>query len=117
MAEKENGFEEAGLCEAEVKNMPVACFLGRGKIHVHPAASCKDVDGCAYYTIAIYNSIYSVHSTHEKDHILMDVVFFCLFYNGVSPLFRESVARKNLMRQFVFKGRYRPFSAYNLCDL
>ena len=31
MAEKENGFEEAGLCKAEVKNMPVACFLGRGK--------------------------------------------------------------------------------------
>ena len=47
MAEKENGFEEAGLCEAEVKNMPVAYFLGRGKIHVHPAASYKDVDGCA----------------------------------------------------------------------
>ena len=60
MAEKE-GFEEAGLCEAEVKNMPVAYFLGRGKIHVHPAASYKDVDGCAYYTIVIYNSIYSVH--------------------------------------------------------
>ena len=33
MAEKENGFEEAGLCEAEVKNMPVAYFLGRGRIH------------------------------------------------------------------------------------
>ena len=70
MAEKENGFEEAGLCVAEVKNMPVACFLGRGKIHVHPAASYKDVDGCAYYTIVIYNSIYSVHQTHKKDHIL-----------------------------------------------
>ena len=70
MAEKENGFEEAGLCEAEVKNMPVAYFLGRGKIHVHPAASYKDVDGCAYYTIVICNCIYSVHQTHKKDHIL-----------------------------------------------
>ena len=47
MAEKENGFEEAGLCVAEVKNMPVACFLGRGKIHAHLAASVRDVDRCA----------------------------------------------------------------------
>ena len=33
------GFEEAGPCEAGVKNMPVACFLGRGRIHgqvTHP---------------------------------------------------------------------------------
>ena len=28
--------------------------------------------------------------------------------------FRESVARKNLMRQFAFKGRYRPLSAYKI---
>ena len=33
------GFEEAGPCTAGVKNMPVACFLGRGRIHVHPDAS------------------------------------------------------------------------------
>ena len=45
----------------------------------------------------------------------MDVAF--LFYNGVSLLFRESVARKNLMRQFAFKGRYLPLSAYGLYDL
>ena len=27
------GFEEAGPTEGGVKNMPVACFLGRGRIH------------------------------------------------------------------------------------
>jgi hypothetical protein len=31
--------------------------------------------------------------------------------------FRESVARKNLMRQFAFKRRYHPLSAYGLYDL
>jgi len=40
-------FEEAGLCAAEVKNMPGACFLGRGKIHAHPDASRREADGCA----------------------------------------------------------------------
>ena len=35
------GFEEAGLCVAGAKNMPVACFLGRGRIHVHPDASVR----------------------------------------------------------------------------
>jgi len=35
----QQGFEEAGPCAAGVKNMPVACFLGRGRIHVHPDAS------------------------------------------------------------------------------
>jgi len=44
--EKE-GFEEAGLCEAEVKNMPVAYFLGRGKIHAHSDTSRREVDECA----------------------------------------------------------------------
>ena len=29
----QQGFEEAGPCAAGVKNMPVACFLGRGRIH------------------------------------------------------------------------------------
>ena len=28
--------------------------------------------------------------------------------------FRESVARKNLMRQFAFKRKYRPLSAYDI---
>jgi len=41
------GFEEAGPCAAGVKNMPVACFLGRGRIHAHLDASCRDVDRCA----------------------------------------------------------------------
>ena len=40
------GFEEADLCAAGVKNMPVACFLGRGRIHVHPDAPSGGVDGC-----------------------------------------------------------------------
>jgi hypothetical protein len=39
------GFEEGDLSEAEVKNMPVACFLARGKIHGCPDAADKAVDG------------------------------------------------------------------------
>ena len=41
------GFEEAGPTAGGVKNMPVACFLDRGRIHVHSAASRRDVDECA----------------------------------------------------------------------
>jgi len=40
------GFEEAGPTEGRVKKCPVDTFLGRGRIHVHPAASHRDVDGC-----------------------------------------------------------------------
>ena len=43
----ELGFEEAGPTAGGVKNMPVACFLDRGRIHVHSAASRRDVDECA----------------------------------------------------------------------
>ena len=32
-----------------VKNMPVACFLARGRIHGYPDASCKDVDGYPFF--------------------------------------------------------------------
>ena len=61
MAEKENGFEEAGLCEAEVKNMPVACFLGRGKIHILMNAPSMGVGMGILFVAVISNSIYSVH--------------------------------------------------------
>ena len=37
------GFEEAGPCKAGAKNMPVACFLGRGRIHRIVTASGTDV--------------------------------------------------------------------------
>ena len=40
------GFEEAGPTEGRVKKCPGDTFLGRGRIHVYPAASRRDVDGC-----------------------------------------------------------------------
>lgn len=41
------GFEEAGPTAGGVKKCPVDTFLGRGRIHVHPAASRRNVDGYA----------------------------------------------------------------------
>ena len=35
------GFEEGGTAEGGVKNMPVACFLARGRIHGRMTAGCK----------------------------------------------------------------------------
>jgi len=40
---EQQGFEEAGPCKAGVKYMPVACFLGRGKIRGSGNASRRDV--------------------------------------------------------------------------
>ena len=34
--------------------MPVACFLGRGKVHAHTNASGTDVGGCAFICAEIY---------------------------------------------------------------
>ena len=60
------GFEEAGLCAAEVKNMPVACFLGRGKIHILMNAPSMGVGMGILFVAVISNSIYSVQQTHKR---------------------------------------------------
>ena len=39
------GLEEAGAAAGGAKNMPVACFLGRGRVLYIPDASGTDVDG------------------------------------------------------------------------
>ena len=61
---------------SEVKNMPGACFLGRGKIHILMNAPSMGVGMGILFVAVISNSIYSVQQTHKKDHILMDVVLF-----------------------------------------
>ena len=35
------GLEEGGLTVGEAKNMPVACFLARGRVHEPPGAPRK----------------------------------------------------------------------------
>ena len=73
------GFEEAGLCVAEVKNMPVACFLGRGKIHILMNAPSMGVGMGILFVAVISNSIYSVQQTQKTKDILPAVLyFFCL---------------------------------------
>jgi hypothetical protein len=67
MAEKENGFEEAGLCVAGAKNMPVACFLGRGRIHCLMDAPGTGVNIRLLFVVVRYrNSIYSIVFTKHK---------------------------------------------------
>ena len=38
------GFEEGGIANADANNMPVACYLARGKIPRNMDASHRDVD-------------------------------------------------------------------------
>ena len=49
----DSGFEEAGPCIAGVKNMPVACFLGRGRIHSPMDASILDVDIGLFFIVGV----------------------------------------------------------------
>ena len=69
------GFEEAGLCAAEVKNMPVACFLGRGKIHILMNAPSMGVGMGILFVAVISNSIYSVQQTQKQGHLLVSLFF------------------------------------------
>ena len=48
------GFEESSPTEGRVKNMPVACFLARGRIPVHWMASPQGVSADA---LLIYNQL------------------------------------------------------------
>ena len=70
------GFEEASLCVAEVKNMPEACFLGRGKIHILMNAPSMGVGMGILFVAVISNSIYSVQQTQKTKDILPDVLYF-----------------------------------------
>ena len=49
---KSTGFEESGPTVGKVKKCPVDTFLARGRIHRHPDASGKDVDGCLFFGIS-----------------------------------------------------------------
>ena len=54
------GFEEAGPTVGGAKNMPVACFLGRGRIHgqvTHPVGMMA-----------------SAHQYNEKGLVLLQIV-------------------------------------------
>jgi len=50
----DNGIRKADPCAAGVSNMPGACCLGRGRIHGHLDASCKDVDGCPFSVSVLF---------------------------------------------------------------
>jgi len=49
LAEDEIGFERAAPVRTLVQKLRAGeQFLARGRIHAHPDASRRDVDGCAY---------------------------------------------------------------------
>ena len=57
----DNGIRRGSLSEAKAKNMPVACFLARGRIHGRSMASRK---GCQRLSIFRYIPNSAVHCTN-----------------------------------------------------
>jgi len=56
--------------------MPVACLLGRGKIHILMNAPSMGVGMGILFVAVISNSIYSVQQTQKMKDILSDVLYF-----------------------------------------
>ena len=57
--------------------MPVACFLGRGRIHILMNAPSMGVDMRILFVVVGYrNSIYSVHQTQKAIHPFRGGVLF-----------------------------------------
>ena len=62
----QQGFEEAGLTEGGVKNMPVACFLGPGRIHILMNASGMGVGMRILFVVVECKRIASIVFTKHK---------------------------------------------------
>ena len=76
------GREQGGAPQS-AKNMPVACFLGRGKIHILMNAPSMGVGMGILFVAVISNSIYSVQQTQKIKDILPDVLCFFVFEGGI----------------------------------
>ena len=48
-----NGLEEGGLAEGKAKNMPVTCFLARGRVHGSMTAAGRAVGIDPYFSNAV----------------------------------------------------------------
>ena len=44
--------------------MPVACLIGRGKVHTHPNASGMDVGGCVF--VYVQNHVEKALTAYRK---------------------------------------------------
>ncbi len=76
------GLEEADTAAGGVKNMPVACFLGRGRVLFFPGASGTDGNGkkTSLFLIHGLKHPYAVDippSTHYNDSRSIWEVYFC----------------------------------------
>ena len=56
--------------------MPVACFLGRGKVHGLPAAVGTTVDGNSLWVVAVLEGMISkMYTNNRKKHLQWQVLF------------------------------------------
>ena len=68
--------------------MPVACFLGRGKVHAHPNAPRRGVGGGAFvFAETSEGAIFKVCKGYKKTRHQKVLDFFCILYHILPYLF------------------------------